>query len=432
MKYYVRTYGCQMNVADSNEMSRHLEARGVVATDDPDAASIVLVNTCTVRDHAEQRGMSEIGKLRRWKAKMPDRKIVVTGCAAERTKEFIERRFPHIDLVVGAKSIESFPAMVDGLLSKRPADESFAYVTGMHDGQSGKVANFVTIMRGCNYSCTYCIVPYVRGRESYRPMDEILDEVRERVDDGVRDVTLLGQTVNSYRRDGHRGKDTDFAGLLEAVGGVAGVERIRFISPHPHYMTDGVIESMATVPAVCEGLHLPVQSGSNRMLRAMLRNYTREHYLDLLDKLRAAMPGIVLSTDIIVGFPGETEDDFAQTLSLVEEARFDWGFIFKYSPRQGTPAADFEPHPEELIEERHRICLDLVEKVGLDERQRFVGTTQEVLVDEAGIGRTRGNYKLRVNGNEGKIGVGEIIDVRVTNADRATLQGELAGLGARI
>ena len=432
MKYYVRTYGCQMNVADSNEMSRHLEARGVVATDDPDAATIVLVNTCTVRDHAEQRGMSEIGKLRRWKAKMPDRKIVVTGCAAERTKEFIERRFPHIDLVVGAKSIESFPAMVDGLLSKRPADESFAYVTDMHDGQSGKVANFVTIMRGCNYSCTYCIVPYVRGRETYRPMDEILDEVRERVDEGVRDVTLLGQTVNSYRRDGHRGKDTDFAGLLEAVGGVDGVERIRFISPHPSYMTDSVIESMATVPAVCEGLHLPVQSGSDRMLRAMLRNYTREHYLDLLDKLRAAMPGIVLSTDIIVGFPGETEDDFAQTLSLVEEARFDWGFIFKYSPRQGTPAADFEPHPKELIEERHRICLDLVEKVGLDERQRFVGTTQEVLVDEAGIGRTRGNYKLRVNGNEGKIGVGEIIDVRVTNADRVTLQGELACLGARI
>ena len=432
MKYYVRTYGCQMNVADSNEMSRHLEARGVVATHDPDAASIVLVNTCTVRDHAEQRGMSEIGKLRRWKAKAPDRKIVVTGCAAERTKDFIERRFPHIDLVVGAKSIESFPAMVDGLLSKHPADESFAYVTGMHDGQSGKVTNFVTIMRGCNYSCTYCIVPHVRGRESYRPMDEILDEVRERVDEGVRDVTLLGQTVNSYRRDGQRGKDTDFAGLLEAVGGVAGVERIRFISPHPHYMTDSVIESMATVPAVCEGLHLPVQSGSDRMLRAMLRNYTRQHYLDLVGKLRAAMPAIVLSTDIIVGFPGETEDDFAQTLSLVEEARFDWGFIFKYSPRQGTPAADFEPHPEQLIEERHRICLDLVERVGHEERQRFVGTTQEVLVEEAGIGRTRGNYKLSVNGYDGKIGAGETIDVRVTNADRVTLQGELASPGVRV
>jgi tRNA-2-methylthio-N6-dimethylallyladenosine synthase len=296
MKYYVRTYGCQMNVADSDEMGRHLEARGAIATEDPDDAQIYLVNTCTVRQHAEDRALSEIGRLRRWKEEAPGRKVVITGCAAERTQDFLERRFPYIDLVVGAKSIENFSASVDGLLdglfASRPSgmranDESLDYASG---APNANVSAFVTIMRGCNYSCTYCIVPSVRGRESYRPMDEVLAEVRERVEDGVSDITLLGQTVNSYHRDGKGGKNSDFADLLEAVGAVDGVRRIRFISPHPFYMTDRVIEAMAAVPAVCEGLHLPVQSGSNTMLRAMLRNYTRESYSELVGKLRQAMP----------------------------------------------------------------------------------------------------------------------------------------------
>ena len=419
MKYYVRTYGCQMNVADSDEMSRHLEGRGLVATDDAAEASIYLVNTCTVRQHAEDRALSQIGRLLSWKEEAPNRKVVVTGCAAERTKEFLEHRFPHIDLIVGAKSIESFPDLVDSLLAKRPTDESFDYATG---SSNSSVATFVTIMRGCNYSCTYCIVPYVRGRESYRSMDDILEEVRKCVDEGARDFTLLGQTVNSYHRDGATGKGTDFGDLLEGVGAVDGVERIRFMSPHPFYMTDRVIEAMAEIPAVCEGLHLPVQSGSNLMLNAMRRNYTREHYIGLLDKLRRAMPGITVSTDVIVGFPGESEDDFAQTLSLLEEARFDWGFIFKYSPRQGTPAADMESHPETLIEERHQICLDLVEMIGMEQRQRFIGTTQEVLFDEDNSGRTRGNYKVRV---DAEVPSGEIINVHITNADRATLEGKI-------
>ena len=420
MKYYVRTYGCQMNVADSDEMSRHLEERGLVATDDAADASIYLVNTCTVRQHAEDKALSEIGRLRSWKAESPDRKVVVTGCAAERVKEFLEHRFPHIDLIVGAKSIESFPDIVDSLLAKSPTDESFDYAAG---SLNNNVATFVTIMRGCNYSCTYCIVPYVRGRESYRSMDEILEEVRNRVDEGVRDFTLLGQTVNSYHRDGTKGKGTDFGDLLEGVGAVDGVERIRFMSPHPFYMTDRVIGAMVEIPAVCEGLHLPVQSGSNSMLNAMRRNYTREHYIELLDKLRRAMPGITVSTDLIVGFPGESDDDFARTLSLVEEARFDWGFVFKYSSRQGTPAADMDSHPESLIQERHQVCLELVETIGMEERQRFIGTTQEVLVDADNSGRTRGNYKVRVDRD---VHSGEIIDVHITNADRATLEGTIA------
>ncbi len=417
MKYYVRTYGCQMNVADSDEMGRHLSDRGFAPTEDPDDASIYLMNTCTVRHHAEERAMSEIGRLRQWKARRPGRKIVITGCAAERTKEDLEARFPHIDLVVGARSIESFGDIVDGLLERRPNDENLEYVSG---STNDKVATFVTVMRGCNYSCTYCIVPYVRGRESYRPIEEILSQVRHGAEAGIREFTLLGQTVNSYRRDGSRGGDTDFSDLLEAVAGVDGVERIRFISPHPYYMTDRVIDAMASIPAVCEGLHLPVQSGSTPILKSMLRNYTREFYLDLIGKLRAGMPDITISTDLIVGFPGEGEDDFEQTLSLINEARFDRGFVFKYSPRAGTPAARMQGHPEALIEARHQRCLDRVEAVALEQRIRRVGSMQEVLIEEPSFGRTRGNHKMRVTGEHL---AGGTVRVQVTGMERATLTG---------
>src|SRR5215510_14877891 len=273
MKFFVRTYGCQMNVADSNEMSRHLAARGLVETHDQDDASVILVNTCTVRQHAEDRAFSEIGRLKKWKSKASGRKVVVTGCAAERTKEYLDDRFPFIDLVVGAKSIEDFGQAADRLLDRRETDEELDYAIPSVDD---KVAAFVTIMRGCNYSCTYCIVPYVRGREIYHSLEQILAEVRDRVSEGAREITLLGQTVNSYRDGQHR-----FADLLRAVAGIDGVERIRFISPHPYYMTDRVIETMATVPQVCESVHLPVQSGSNTMLKFMMRNYTREHYIKL-------------------------------------------------------------------------------------------------------------------------------------------------------
>jgi tRNA-2-methylthio-N6-dimethylallyladenosine synthase len=407
-----------MNVADSNEMGRHLQARGLSPTDDPEEASVLLVNTCTVRQHAEDRAFSEVGRLKKWKARKAGRKIVLTGCAAERTREYIEDRFPYVDLVVGAKSIEDFGHLVSGLLERDPSRDDLDYPLQVTED---KVSAFVTIMRGCNYSCTYCIVPYVRGRESYHPIDQVLAEVRDRVREGAREITLLGQTVNSYHRDGMRGRGTDFADLLEAVAGVEGVERIRFISPHPYYMTDRVIDAMATVPQVCEALHLPVQSGSTSMLRRMLRNYTRDSYLELIARLRRAMPEITLSTDVIVGFPGETESDFQETLSLLREVQFDWGFVFKYSPRAGTPAAKLESWPEELIEERHRECLDLLERVAAARRSRFQGTVQEVLVEEAGFGRTRGNCKVQV---EGVTRVGETIPVQISNIQKTTLEGK--------
>jgi tRNA-2-methylthio-N6-dimethylallyladenosine synthase len=414
MKFFVRTYGCQMNVADSNEMSRHLRARGLVETQDPDEASVILVNTCTVRQHAEDRAFSELGRLKRWKIRQPGRKVVVTGCAAERTKEYLEDRFPFVDLVVGAKSIEDFELLAGRLLDRRETDEELDYAVPAIDD---KVAAFVTIMRGCNYSCTYCIVPYVRGREIYHSMEQILGEVRDRVREGAREITLLGQTVNSYRHGRHR-----FADLLRTVAGADGVDRVRFISPHPYYMTDRVIETMATVSQVCEALHLPVQSGSNTMLKAMARNYTREQYVALVQNMRRAMPGMSLSTDIIVGFPGETEEDFQRTLSLIEEVQFDWGFIFKYSTREGTPAADLECHPESLIEERHRRCLELIDRVAQAKRAQLVGTTQDVLVEEGNFGRTRTNHKVHINGN---IAPGEQVRVRITDAQRATLEGEI-------
>ncbi len=407
-----------MNVADSNEMGRHLKARGLVETQNPDEASVFLVNTCTVRQHAEDRAFSEIGRLKRWKATGPGRKVVVTGCAAERTKEYLEDRFPFLDLVVGAKSIEDFDELAQKLLDRRETDEEIGYAVSSIDD---KISAFVTIMRGCNYSCTYCIVPYVRGREIYHPLEEILAEVRHRVAEGAREITLLGQTVNSYRHGTAR-----FGDLLEAVAHVEGVDRIRFISPHPYYMSDRVIESMAGTAEICESLHLPVQSGSDAMLKAMMRNYTRRQYLQLVRKLRDAMTDITLSTDIIVGFPGETEDDFHQTLTLIEEAQFDWGFIFKYSPREGTPAANLECLPLELIEERHQRCLELIDRMAQEKRSKLVGTTQEVLVEENNFGRTRTNYKVHVSEN---VSPGEVVHVRVTNAQRATLEGELGGFG---
>ncbi len=414
MKFYVRTYGCQMNVADSNEMGRHLKARGLVETEDPDEASVILVNTCTVRQHAEDRGFSEVGRLRRWKARRPGRKIVVTGCAAERTKEYLEDRFPFVDLVVGAKSIEDFGQLAERLLDRRETDEELDYAIR---SAGDEVSSFVTVMRGCNYSCTYCIVPYVRGREVYHPMEQILAETRDRVGEGAREITLLGQTVNSYRQGPHR-----FPQLLQNVAGVPGVERVRYISPHPYYMTDTVVETMASVPQICESLHLPVQSGSNMMLKAMARNYTREQYTTLIGNMRQAMPQMSLSTDIIVGFPGETEDDFQATLSMVEEVRFNWAFIFKYSAREGTPAANLESLPQEIIEERHQRCLELIDRIAIEERSRLVGTSQDILIEEGNFGRTRTNYKVHVNGN---VAQGDTRRVRITSAQRATLEGEL-------
>ncbi|MBI4055014.1 MAG: tRNA (N6-isopentenyl adenosine(37)-C2)-methylthiotransferase MiaB [Elusimicrobia bacterium] len=365
-----------MNVADSEEMLRAFEARGFQSAQDIEGADAVLINTCTIRQHAEDRALSLVGSLKKWKTGRPERLLIVAGCAAERTQVWLQKRFPHVDLVTGAKSIEQFPQILEQALQARfnwhqeniglwpqaepaptptPAVQNPSSVECRTDPGS-PASSYVTIMRGCNYTCTYCIVPAVRGREIYRPVAGILDEIRRKAADGVREVTLLGQTVNSYRYLG-----TNFADLLRLVNDVEALESIRFTSSHPYYLTDALIEAMFECRKVCPRLHLPVQSGSDRILKKMRRNYTRRFYLERLAALRRKIPRIAITTDIIVGFPSETEEDFRQTLSLVGEADFRAAYCFKFSPRQGTEAAVFEtPVPRPIQEERLSQLLDVV------------------------------------------------------------------------
>jgi len=367
MKYHLITYGCQMNTADSEEMAQPLKARGFLATADIRQADIVLMNTCTVRDQAEHRAQSNLGRLRDWKEADPHRILIVAGCAASRWGDSIKKRYPYIDLVAPATQIEQFPDIVAQVLKERwnwgiETDTAFGSrgVTPIPPYSDTPTQNlfgsdqtaYITIMRGCNYTCSYCIVPQVRGREIYRPMSEILPEIREKVRFGFKEVMLLGQTVNSYHDRPQPGaRPLDFADLLRAVNAIEGLERIRFMSPHPRHMKDSVIETMAGSDKVCRHIHLPAQSGSSRLLALMNRLYSRDEYLEIVRKLRSAMPGIKITTDIIVGYPGETEADFLQTLSFLEEVQFDGLFAFAYSPRPGTSSALLDDDVDGSIKE---------------------------------------------------------------------------------
>ncbi len=383
MKYHLITYGCQMNTADSEEMAQPLQARGLTATARLQEADIVLMNTCTVREQAEHRADSNIGRLRPWKEKDPNRILIVAGCAASRWGDSIRRKYPFIDLVSPATEIEQFPEAIEKVLKERWNwdAETRAAFDGETERQSDGAAlldspsprpsvppsffgseatAYITIMRGCNYNCSYCIVPQVRGREVYRPMAQIIEEIHQKANRGQAEVMLLGQTVNSYH-DRENGRPHDFADLLYAVNAVENVEQIRFMSPHPRYMRDRVITAMKECAKVARHVHLPVQSGSNCILDRMKRLYTREEYLSLVEKLRAAIPGLMITTDIIVGFPGETEADFAMTLSLIDVVQFNGLFAFKYSPRPGTASAELDDDvPNPVKEERLQNVLGTV------------------------------------------------------------------------
>jgi tRNA-2-methylthio-N6-dimethylallyladenosine synthase len=385
MKYHLITYGCQMNTADSEEMAKPLDERGFLATSDIAQADIVLMNTCTVREHAEHKALSNLGRLRRWKQENPDRILIVAGCAASLWGEFLKKKYPYVDLVSSATQIDQFPEAIARVLKERwnwegETRDAFDRNQRTEDGRQktetdvavlrplssvlspslfgNEVTAYITIMRGCNLNCSYCIVPQVRGREQYRPMPEILDEIRAKVAEGHREVMLLGQTVNSYyyRKD----RVYDFADLLRAVDALEGVQRIRFLSPHPKHMRDGVIRAMSECSKVARHVHLPAQSGSDRLLERMKRLYSREEYIRTVQKLRAAIPGIAITTDVIVGYPGETAADFERTLSLVEEVRFNGLFAFKYSTRPGTDSArQIDDVPENVKEERLQKVLAL-------------------------------------------------------------------------
>ena len=376
---YIETYGCQMNVSDSELMLGVLGREGYVRTDDPAAADVLLVNTCAVRDHAEQRVLGRMGELKGYKR--PGGVLGVVGCMAQRLGPRLLERVPQVDLVVGPDGYRGLPELIARAGSGQRATDvefkSWEHYEDVPPVRERTLSAFVTVQRGCDYRCTFCIVPMTRGPERSRNLTDVVREVAALADQGTTEVTLLGQTVNSYHDGVH-----DFADLLRAVGAVPGLRRLRFTSPYPTDFTDRVLAAMAETPAVCEHVHLPVQSGSTTVLKRMLRRYTRERYFEVVAALRQAVPGVALTTDIIVGFPGETEADFAETLSLVAAVDFDDAFTFKYSVREGTPAVRIKDHvPEELKAERLERLIAVVRRVARAKSMALVGTTQEVLVE---------------------------------------------------
>jgi len=380
-RVYVETYGCQMNVADSDLILGLLGREGYVRADSPEAADVILVNTCAVREHAERRVIGRVGELKRYK--QPGDVLGVVGCMAQRLGPQLLERAPHVDLVVGPDGYRALGELIAAARAgERRADVQFRDWEHYEDvppaRADGDPSAFVTVQRGCDYRCTFCIVPMTRGPERSRILDDVVREVEARAADGVSEVTLLGQTVNSYHDGRH-----DFADLLRAVGAVAGVRRVRFTSPHPNDFTDRVIAAMAEVPAVCEHVHLPAQSGSSRVLKRMVRRYDRDGYLACVARLRAAIPGLAISTDLIVGFPGETEEHFRETESLVREADFDDAYTFQYSPRDTTAALKLPGHVAPVVAgERLERLIATVRDVARRKNAALVGGTQEVLVEQ--------------------------------------------------
>jgi tRNA-2-methylthio-N6-dimethylallyladenosine synthase len=419
---YIETYGCQMNVADSELMLGVLHREGYVRVLEPDWADVMLVNTCAVRDNAEQRVIGRVGELQRHKRQ--GGVLGVVGCMAQRLGPALLARVPRVDLVVGPDAYRNLPELIGLAQSgQRFSDTEFRSWEHYEDvpalREKGPTA-FVTVQRGCDYRCTFCIVPYTRGPERSRKLADVVSEVSAQVERGTTEVTLLGQTVNSYHDGTH-----DFADLLRSVGSVQGLERLRFTSPYPTDFTARVIEAMATTPAVCEHVHLPVQSGSNAVLRRMLRRYTRERYLEVMADLRQAIPGITFSTDIIVGFPGETDQQFDETLSLVTEAEFDDAYTFKYSVREGTPAVRLRDHVAHAVaSDRLDRLIEVVRDCTRRKNAGRVGQVQQVLVERRAkrgnlmLARTRSNHLVLLDLPASSIG--EYHQVRLTGTTGST------------
>jgi tRNA-2-methylthio-N6-dimethylallyladenosine synthase len=422
-RVYVETYGCQMNVADTELVVGLLGAEGYVPVSQPEAADVILVNTCAVREHAEQRVIGRLGELKRHKG--PGRVLGVMGCMAQRLGPRLLEEAPHVDLVIGPDGYRGLPALIAAARAgSRGADVRFRLDEHYEDLEPARPAvgpsAFVTVQRGCDYRCTFCVVPMTRGPERSRKLEDVVREVEGLAARGVSEVTLLGQTVNSY----HDGR-SDFADLLRAVGRVPGIRRIRFTSPHPNDFSDRVIAAMAEVPQVCEHVHLPAQSGSSRILKRMLRRYSRSQYLDCVDRLRRRIPNLALTTDLIVGFPGETEADFQETESLVREVGFDDAYTFKYSPREGTPALKLPDRvPDAVAGERLERLIATVREVARAKNAALVGTTQEVLVEKPARrgdllqSRTRTNKVVLLSGP--LEWVGSYRQVRLTGTTGAT------------
>jgi len=464
-KFFIKTYGCQMNERDSEQVAHSLAARGYERVGHESEADVVLLNTCSVRDMADQKALGKMGMLGRLAKDRPHMVFGFLGCMAQARGASLLKDLPHVDLVVGTQKFHRVADYVDEVVAKKAAQEAGVNAPGYSrmddlrisvvdvEAEAGSQSSirdqqlmprrataFVSIMQGCNMHCTFCIVPQTRGAERSRSVGEIVAEVRDLVSRGVKEVTLLGQIVNLYGRHEFPKVDnkSPFVQLLESVHEVEGLERLRFTSPHPIGFRDDLIDAISRLPKLAEHVHLPLQSGSNKILKAMHRAYTTEKYLDLVERIRRTRNGVAITTDIIIGFPGETEEDYRQTRDLVEEIQFDNAFVFRYSPRRDTPASEMSDQIDEhLKEERNQDLLEVVNKSNRRLLERLVGSQVEVLCEGPSktnrarlMGRTRTNKivvfppspKRRPTGEREEL-VGELVNVRIERANGFSLYG---------
>ena len=402
--YYLRSFGCQMNEHDSERIAGLLEEMGFAPTAAPEDADLLVYNTCSIREKADTRLAGHLGTARRLKREKPSRLVVVAGCLAQSRRDEFFVDFPFVDVLVGPQSLHELPSLLEERLSDGVRVGAFAETTTRWSAELPRVkmsgpCAWVQVVAGCSNFCTYCIVPSVRGPEASRSAADIMAEVVALADRGVREITLLGQNVNAYGREASFAGTESFADLLRTACRVRGIERIRFMTSHPKDMSHGLVDVIAAPNQVCEHVHLPVQSGSDRILGAMNRRYDRAAYVDLVGRLHRWVPDLALTTDLIVGFPGETEEDFQETLSLVEECRFDGAFTFIYSPRRGTAAAAMPGRPEaDVAEDRMTRLVEVVQRLGRERNEAMIGRTVEVMVERASkhaagevMGRTRGH-----------------------------------------
>ncbi|KGO15372.1 (dimethylallyl)adenosine tRNA methylthiotransferase [Clostridium botulinum] len=434
-KFFIETWGCQMNEEDSEKLSGMLKREGYVRTEERENADVIIFNTCCVRENAELKVYGNLGILKGLKSNNPNLIIAVTGCMMQQKgmAETIKKKFPFVDIIIGTHNLHNFPNYLNEVKKKDASvlkiqEKEDSIIENMPIDRKNSMKAFVTIMYGCNNFCTYCIVPYVRGRERSRTPENIEDEIKKLISEGYKEITLLGQNVNSY------GKDLEpkitFAELLKRVNNIEGLERVRFMTSHPKDLTDDVIEAIAKCDKLCEQIHLPVQSGSSEILKKMNRHYDREKYLDVVSKIKKLIPNVALSTDIIVGFPGETEKDFEETLSLVKEVEYDSAFTFLYSIRKGTPAAKFEDQvPEDVKHMRFNRLVEVLNEISAKKNKAYEGKIEEVLVEGTSkndenklMGRTRAGKLVNFIGN--KESIGKLVNVKITKANSFSLTGE--------
>jgi len=434
--FYLETFGCQMNVVDSERIVALLAEIGYEQTEEPEQAGLVLLNTCAVRDKAVRKAYGHLGCFKPLKERNPNLIIGMGGCIAQQEGKQLLEEFPYLDLVFGTHNVHRLPEMVQQVADKRVRCEETEFLDRdtrlqLFPSRTGQEAftRFVTVMQGCDNFCSYCVVPYVRGREISRPSSEVLEEIRDLAGQGVREITLIGQNVNSYgnKEEG----ELSFAELLEQVNAVDGIDRIRFTTSHPKDLSNELIDCFGRLDKLCKHLHLPVQCGSDNILKAMNRGYSRERYLEIVSRLHQVCPDIRLSSDIIVGFPGETEDDFAETMSLLESVRYTEIYSFIYSPRKGTTAADIKDEfTAEAKQQRFNRMLDLQQEISRQTWDADVGTVQEILVEGASkmgdgqmFGRSTWNRIVNFSGSAELAGT--LVKVKITKSFRNSLLGEL-------